>query len=141
MRGLLAIIFACGFALSFYFFLLEPNPDTGAADTSTTIDPMTTDEVRPVTVVGTTPQHAVVIASLPQVIAVRAREPLTEAATLTVSRDGQAVEGLQRNFTSDRMTMEVQLSADAPSGVYTVLYQTCRAAGLCEPGGFAFRVR
>lgn len=141
MRGLLAILFACGLALSFYFFFLAPDPDSGAADTPSTIDPMTTDEVRPVTVVGTTPQHGLVVSSLPQVIAVRVRVPLTDAATLTVSREGQAVEGLQRTFTSDRMAIEAQLPVDAASGVYTVLYQTCEAAGLCEQGGFAFRVR
>lgn len=141
MRGILAILFACAVALGVYFFLFAPEPVAPENVTATVADAIVADEVRPVIVVGTTPVHGLTITSLPQLIAVRAQEPLADASTLTVAWDGQSVAGLERSFTSDRMSMEVHLPEDAASGVYAVTYRPCRAAGQCGEGSFAFRVR
>ncbi len=88
--------------------------------------------------VFSTPGHGELLAHAPASVRIEFDFDVHSASNIAVSKDGQALGGIQKNV--GQFSIETALPADAGDGVYVVKYNACWPDQSCHPGQFAFVV-
>ena len=90
--------------------------------------------------VDSTPKHGVTFAQMPDKVVINFNFTLSEASTITFSKDGAPVVSAKPTFSSNKLTMSVPLPANVGKGLYQVDYKACWPDQSCHTGKFAFIV-
>lgn len=93
---------------------------------------------RPSNVVGTAPAHGAVFAGAPVNVVVDASAELGEGSSISVIFAGTDYGTGDTTVDASRRSVRRAVSADAPEGLYTVLYKTCWTDRTCGEGRFQF---
>lgn len=90
--------------------------------------------------VDSAPKHGTTFAQAPDKVVLNFNFTLSEASTITVSKDGAMVATAKPAFSANKLTMSAPLPANAGKGLYQVDYKACWPDNSCHNGRFAFTV-
>ncbi len=90
--------------------------------------------------VDSTPKHGATFAQVPDKVVINFNFTLSEASTITVSKDGAPVVSAKPTFSGNKLIMSAPLPANVGNGLYQVDYKACWPDQSCHTGEFAFTV-
>jgi methionine-rich copper-binding protein CopC len=90
--------------------------------------------------VDSTPKHGATFAQTPDKVVINFNFTLSEASTITFSKDGAPVVSAKPTFSGNKLTMSAPLPANVGNGLYQVDYKACWPDQSCHAGKFAFIV-
>jgi methionine-rich copper-binding protein CopC len=90
--------------------------------------------------VDSNPAHSAMLAQVPSTITLNFNFTLSDASTITVTKDGAQVNSGTPTLSPNRLTMTTALSSIAGNGTYIVDYKACWPDNSCHNGKFAFTV-
>ncbi len=90
--------------------------------------------------VDSNPKHAATLAQVPGAITLNFNFTLSDASTITVTRDGTQVTSGKPILSSNKLTMTTTVPSTGGNGTYIVDYKACWPDNSCHIGKFAFTV-
>ena len=90
--------------------------------------------------VDSTPKHGATFAQMPDKVVINFNFTLSEASTITFSKDGAPVVSAKPTFSGNKLIMSALLPANLGNGLYQVDYKACWPDQSCHTGKFAFIV-
>jgi methionine-rich copper-binding protein CopC len=90
--------------------------------------------------VDSTPKHGATFAQTPDKVVINFNFTLSEASTITFSKEGAPVVSAKPTFSGNKLTMSAPLPANVGNGLYQVDYRACWPDQSCHTGKFAFIV-
>lgn len=90
--------------------------------------------------VDSAPKHGTTFTQTPDKVVLNFNFTLTEASTITVSKDGAMVATTKPTFSANKLMMSAPLPANTGKGLYQVDYKACWPDNSCHNGRFAFTV-
>lgn len=90
--------------------------------------------------VDSAPKHGTTVTQAPDKVVLNFNFTLSEASTITVSKDGAMVATAKPTFSANKLTMSAPFPANAGKGLYQVDYKACWPDNSCHNGRFAFTV-
>lgn len=90
--------------------------------------------------VDSNPAHGVKLSQVPAAVSVSFNFTLSDASTITVTKDGKQVNSGKPTFTSNKLTMTTLVPSGAGTGTYVVDYSAWWPDNSYHNGKFAFTV-